>query len=275
MANRRMMSRRVLESARFLRLPTAARELYFQMLLRADDDGVVEAWTLLQLTRTDETALNHLAAQEFVVILNSDLVCFIRDWAEHNSIRSDRKVDSIYRALVEERVPDAVLLPKRKEPADADNAPSDGGQSADIPQQRIGKDRVGEESAGEERKEQVSSGEESVNTAAEADAAEAAAPTRLKKYGKYGNVLLTPAEFAEFREEFPQKWANSVERLDFYIETKGAKYQNHLAVLRQWAAEDAEKPHKSGGTTVCAGSGVDPIALAAIQRRMAARDAGP
>jgi hypothetical protein len=49
MANRRMFSNRIANSARFLQMPSEAQNLYFHMVMRADDDGIVESYPLLKL----------------------------------------------------------------------------------------------------------------------------------------------------------------------------------------------------------------------------------
>jgi hypothetical protein len=40
MAQRRMLSLRIVDSARFLQMPLTAHALYFHLALHADDDGV-------------------------------------------------------------------------------------------------------------------------------------------------------------------------------------------------------------------------------------------
>lgn len=44
MAERRMFSRSVVESARFLKMPVSSQNLYFHLVMNADDDGIVEAY---------------------------------------------------------------------------------------------------------------------------------------------------------------------------------------------------------------------------------------
>ncbi len=59
-------------------------------------------------------------------------------------------------------------------------------------------------------------------------------------HGQYKNVYITEAERAELIGEFGEAHANStIERLSVYIQTKGDKYCDHSAVIRQWAADDA------------------------------------
>ena len=98
-AERRMFSKKIVGSARFLRLPATARLLYYDLGMQADDDGVVEAFAVLQMTHADESDLNALVERGFVRILNDDLVSLIIDWKTNNLIRKDRYIASFYRYL--------------------------------------------------------------------------------------------------------------------------------------------------------------------------------
>ena len=113
MAERRMFSKRIIESARFLRMPASSRLLYFDLGMRADDDGVVEAYTVIRATGATEDDFKILVAKNFLKILNEDLVSYITDWSENNRIRPDRKVDSIYKGLLIQVLPDVELVEKR------------------------------------------------------------------------------------------------------------------------------------------------------------------
>ena len=57
MAERRMFAKSVTQSARFLTLPAAARLLYYDLGMAADDDGVVEAFMVLRMTGAGEKAM--------------------------------------------------------------------------------------------------------------------------------------------------------------------------------------------------------------------------
>lgn len=100
MAERRMFSKKIVGSARFLRLPATARLLYYDLGMQADDDGVVEAFTVLQMTHADETDLNALVEKGFIRILNEDFVSLIIDWKTNNLIKKDRYRPSFYADLL-------------------------------------------------------------------------------------------------------------------------------------------------------------------------------
>lgn len=61
------------------------------------------------------------------------------------------------------------------------------------------------------------------------------------KYGLYKNVLLSDEEMEKLKDEFPSDYEERIERLSEYIESKGAKYKNHLATIRSWARHDKER----------------------------------
>lgn len=100
MAERRMFSKSVVNSARFLRMPQTSRLLYYDLGMAADDDGIVEAFTVIRTTGAAEDDLRVLASKGFVIVLNEDLVSYITSWKENNWIRAERKRPSIYADLL-------------------------------------------------------------------------------------------------------------------------------------------------------------------------------
>lgn len=64
------------------------------------------------------------------------------------------------------------------------------------------------------------------------------------KYGRYNNVLLTDEDMEKLQAEYPTDYQERIERLSEYIESKGAKYKNHLATIRAWDRRDKEKNDK-------------------------------
>ncbi|WP_052039319.1 hypothetical protein [Latilactobacillus sakei] len=145
MAQRRMFSNRITNSARFIKMPLSSQALYFHLGLHADDDGVVEAFSIMRQTGAVEDDLRILVAKGFVSVLNDDLVTYITDWNENNKIRADRKVDSIYKDLLLKIMPTAELKqPKpRADTGKVTGRPMDNQWTAQV---RLGKDRLGKDS---------------------------------------------------------------------------------------------------------------------------------
>ena len=164
MAERRMLSIKITSSARFLRMSHASQALYMHLVMNADDDGVVEAFSVMRLAAANEENLQELADRKFIRLLNEDLVAHILDWDENNKIRSDRKRDSIYKDLLErvEAEEESAAVEAAVEPdveessndalaADCGQVTADCGQvTADCPH-RIGKVRLGEDRVGKDR----------------------------------------------------------------------------------------------------------------------------
>lgn len=146
-----MFSSRVTESTRFLKMPATSQNLYFHLGMHADDDdGVVEAYPVMCSIGASEDDLRVIISKGFATLLNSDMVTFLNDWLENNNIRADRKVDSIYKELLLEIVPDAML--KESKPSYYSRVKSicqtNDGQVSDkcLANVRIGKYRLDKES---------------------------------------------------------------------------------------------------------------------------------
>ena len=81
-------------------MPQTSRLLYYDLGMAADDDGVVEAFTVIRTTGAAEDDLRVLASRGFVTVLNDDLVSFIIDWSTNNQLRKDRYRPSVYAELL-------------------------------------------------------------------------------------------------------------------------------------------------------------------------------
>lgn len=136
MAERRMFARSIIGSARFLRMPASSRLLYYDLGMDADDDGYVEAFSVMRKTGASEDDLRVLASKGFIRVLNEDLVSFISDWSTNNMIRRDRYHPSVYAGQFDLSCP--IQL----------EAPPDAGQP-------VVNQRLTEDSLGKDRKREV------------------------------------------------------------------------------------------------------------------------
>ena len=93
------------------------------------------------MTGATEDDLKILVAKGFVEVLNDDLVTYISDWKEHNLLRSDRKVDSLYKDLLLKVVPGIELLPSKRQKTEPCQ-PNDNQMTTKC-QPSIGKDSIG------------------------------------------------------------------------------------------------------------------------------------
>ena len=102
MANRRMFSKKISESKKFTRMSIDSRLLYYDLGMQADDEGFVEADNVMHMTGVGSEALNELADNKYVCILDESGLCWITGWFENNQIKSDRFKQSVYHDYVDE-----------------------------------------------------------------------------------------------------------------------------------------------------------------------------
>ena len=106
-----MFSRRITDSAKFLKMGGGAQLLYFHLCMHADDDGVVEAFTVKRGIGANDDDMQNLIGRGFVRMLDQENeILLITDWYEHNKIRKDRITPSMYRDLIARQAPDIMLI---------------------------------------------------------------------------------------------------------------------------------------------------------------------
>ena len=95
MAQRRMFSKVITNSGKFLKMPSSSRLLYYDLGMNADDDGFAEWYTVIKMTGATEQDMQVLQANGFVKVFD-DNVLIILDWKENNYIPKDRYSKSKY-----------------------------------------------------------------------------------------------------------------------------------------------------------------------------------
>lgn len=95
-----MIDKRTIQTQKFLRLPLESQALYFHLMLNADDDGVVEAFPIVRMVGAAEDSLGLLVVKQFIKPLNDEMVYFIVDFKEQNTIRKDTYKPSKYADLI-------------------------------------------------------------------------------------------------------------------------------------------------------------------------------
>ena len=65
------------------------------------------------------------------------------------------------------------------------------------------------------------------------------------KYGEYKNVLLSDKDMEKLQAEFPDDYTKRIEALSVYMQSKGARYKDHLATIRNWARKEKQEKPKS------------------------------
>ena len=100
MANRRMFSKDVVETDKFLNMPLTSQALYFHLGMEADDDGFIASPKKVQrAVGCTEGDLKHLASCGYIIPFENGVIV-IADWSVNNWIRPDRKRDTRFPELL-------------------------------------------------------------------------------------------------------------------------------------------------------------------------------
>ena len=90
MAERRMIAKSIIKSDLFLDMPATTQNLYFHMLLEADDDGFINSpKSIMRVIGAKDDDIKVLIAKQFVIPFESG-VLVIKHWKIHNYIQKDR-----------------------------------------------------------------------------------------------------------------------------------------------------------------------------------------
>ena len=89
MAERRMFAKTIIDSDAFLDMPVTARLLYYDLAMRADDDGFVNSpKKIMRMVGASQDDLSILVLRKFIIPFDSGIVV-IKHWRIHNYIRKD------------------------------------------------------------------------------------------------------------------------------------------------------------------------------------------
>ena len=142
-----MMSKSIIKSDTFLDMPATTQNLYFHMLLDADDDGFINApKSIMRMIGAKDDDMKVLAAKQFVIPFESGVVV-IKDWKIHNYIQNDRYKPS----TLAER--DLLNIQKDKTYTlknDVSSMDTKCIQPVSIGKDRLGKDRIGKDRIGKD-----------------------------------------------------------------------------------------------------------------------------
>lgn len=90
MADKRMMSKSVIDTDMFLDMPASTQCLYFHMLLMADDDGFLKnAKTIMRTVGASPDDVKLLIAKQYLIPFDTGIMA-IKHWRIHNYIKKDR-----------------------------------------------------------------------------------------------------------------------------------------------------------------------------------------
>jgi hypothetical protein len=219
MAERRMFAKTIIDSDAFLDMPMSARLLYYDLSMRADDDGFVNSpKKIMRMIGATQDDLSILVLRKFIIPFDNGVVV-IKHWYIHNYIRKDTYNETPYK--------------EQKQMLELDENKSyrliDGNYTACLPtvDEPSTQDRLGKDSIGKDKKNNIKDPKH--------------------KHGEYQHVLLTDKEMNKLIETYGKDIAErAVEFLDAYIEEKGYKAKSHYLTIRRWVI-DAVKEKKNNG----------------------------
>lgn len=141
MAERRMFAKTIIDSDAFLDMPMSARLLYYDLGMRADDDGFINSpKKIMRMIGASNDDVNILIARKFVIPFDSGVVV-IKHWRINNYLRNDRYTETKY---LEEK---SILEVDKNGSYTAKN---NTGIPVGIPTVSTGKVRLGKDSIGKD-----------------------------------------------------------------------------------------------------------------------------
>ena len=151
MAERRMFSKKIIDSDAFLDMPLSTQALYFHLSLRADDDGFINnAKRIQRAIGCSDDDIKLLIMKSFVIAF-PDGICVIKHWRIHNYLRKDRYDETTYKehkdALLVKKNGAYSLKSDEQEIGLVDQIATVGIPNGNqrLTQDRLGKDRIGKD----------------------------------------------------------------------------------------------------------------------------------
>ena len=96
MAERRMFAKTIIDSDAFIDMPVTARLLYYDLAMRADDDGFVNSpKKIMRMVGASQDDLSILVMRKFLIPFDNGVVV-IKHWRIHNYIRKDTYNETPY-----------------------------------------------------------------------------------------------------------------------------------------------------------------------------------
>lgn len=96
MAERRMLSKSLIQSDNFIDLQLSAQALYMHLSVSADDDGFLSnAKTLVRMIGASVEDLESLIDKNFVLRFDNGVIV-IRHWRRNNYIQKDRYKETVH-----------------------------------------------------------------------------------------------------------------------------------------------------------------------------------
>lgn len=225
MAEKRMFSKKIIDTDWFMDMPASTQNLYFHLSMRADDDGFVASpKRIIKLIGATDDDYRILTAKKFIIPFESG-ICVITDWRINNYLRNDRYNDTIYQA-------EKNLLKEDK----------NGKYYLGIPDGIPSVDPVLTYTNSNNNLNIINNKEEKEE--------------EKHKFGEYGWVKLSNEQYSKLKTEFGDDYINKViKAVDEYSQSNGNKnkYKDWNLVIRKairekWSILKEIEKEKSNGT---------------------------
>ena len=226
MAERRMFAKTIIDSDAFIDMPVTARLLYYDLAMRADDDGFVNSpKKIMRMIGASQDDLGILILRKFIIPFENGVVV-IKHWRIHNYIRKDMYHETKYKeekALLTTDENNAYTLSVTNPLQVCDETVTNPST-----QDRLGKDRLG--------KDRLDNN---------------AAKPQKHKHGEYQHVLLTDDEYKKLISDYGEKvTAEYIKKVDEYCEQSGKRYKNYnLAIRNTFMKRDGVNQKKDFGNS--------------------------
>ena len=212
-AKKRMFNVDIVGSDAFLDLPHTAQALYFQLGMRADDDGFVgNPKTIQRIAGTKASDLELLVKKRFLLQFPSGVVV-IKHWKINNDIKKDRYSPTVY---------------------------TDEFQMLSIKENKAYTERsVNVSTLDTERGQNVSALDTQYSIDENSKDKDSIVLCK-HAHGFFANVFLTDDEMQKLSSEIPNL-DDYIERLSNYLANNKKEYKSHCATIRNWYRRDVEK----------------------------------
>ena len=207
MAERRMFAKTIVDSDAFLDMPVTARLLYYDLSMRADDDGFINSPKKIQrMIGASDDDLKVLIAKKFIIPFESGVVV-IKHWRIHNYIQKDRYKPTVYKEEM------AKLEIKDNNSYSLETKCIQNGYSLDT-QVRLGKDSIGKDS---------------INIPSTSSKTE----KEVIKMAEF--VSMTQDELDKLVDKYGKDFTDKcIEVLDNYKGSSGKKYKSDYRAILTW-----------------------------------------
>lgn len=242
MAERRMFTKKIIDSDAFLDMPLSTQALYFHLNMRADDDGFINnPKKIMRMIGASEDDLKLLITKRFIIAFDNGVVV-VKHWRMHNLLRKDRYTETQY---VEQK--NMLYLKENGVYTE------DGNQVATTrqPSDTSGKVSIVKDSIGEYRVVEVSDNGNQESDSTEDENVDNYVDNFLNNYSSGSNleymggtlgkgvVLLTDEQRDSLLDIMGfDAFNHYIDKLATFIIEKDAKVKNHYQTILKWYEED-------------------------------------